>query len=287
MFVYPTEDDLKEAFGDKASVISGLERSIIEIIWDYGEEEILLGDSKRGGKPDLPIDFDWPEYEGEAMVFFAQINCKDLPKFGHGLPDKGWLFFFAYFAPPVNEYGSPYQFLFQKNRFKVLYYDGSISEMETHYYPSNLCDKFHFPARKLLFSHKKMFPPTLSIAVKLAGLSDDEARPLSEYRYAGCATSTKMLGYPLRIQDDVIYDFGHQLFDAYERDMSPEEYQKVEAMHEDFVVLLEFVLGGEFYLEKVFEDYRVIGRSNAYFGILKEDLKALNFDKAFFVLQDT
>ena len=42
------------------------------------EKEIPVGGSKFGGRPDLPADLDWPEYEGSSLSFFGQFNLAEL-----------------------------------------------------------------------------------------------------------------------------------------------------------------------------------------------------------------
>src|SRR5512143_4340192 len=33
-----------------------------------------LGDSRVGGAPDVPNDFQWPEFRGQPLAFIAQLN---------------------------------------------------------------------------------------------------------------------------------------------------------------------------------------------------------------------
>src|SRR5678815_950094 len=66
------------------------------------ENEIPLGYSKLGGNPDLPADFEWPEYRGIPLTFMAQFRLSDLTIFdeNHEMPSKGILYFF-YLASEV------------------------------------------------------------------------------------------------------------------------------------------------------------------------------------------
>ena len=69
------------------------------------KETYKLGATRFGGKPDVPPDFVWPNYEGESydhvvkdrpLTFLAQFNCAELAQFDkeHLLPDHGLLSFF-------------------------------------------------------------------------------------------------------------------------------------------------------------------------------------------------
>lgn len=52
-----------------------------------------------GGLPEMPADIPWPEQDGKAAMFLAQISMSDLPEdiWGGLGPKTGWLVFF--FAP--------------------------------------------------------------------------------------------------------------------------------------------------------------------------------------------
>lgn len=60
------------------------------------ESDLILGQSRMGGRPDLPPDHKWPEYENKHQVFIAQINLEELEGWAvpMGLPKSGHLFFF-------------------------------------------------------------------------------------------------------------------------------------------------------------------------------------------------
>lgn len=49
-----------------------------------------------GGLPEMPTDIDWPETDGKAALFLAQIAMSDLPEniWGGIGPKSGWLLFF-------------------------------------------------------------------------------------------------------------------------------------------------------------------------------------------------
>nr|WP_309687424.1 DUF1963 domain-containing protein [Armatimonas sp.] len=61
------------------------------------DESLPIGASKRGGAPDLPVDFVWPERGGEPCQFLCQINLTETRMFDiEGLlPTEGLLSFFV------------------------------------------------------------------------------------------------------------------------------------------------------------------------------------------------
>lgn len=60
------------------------------------ESEIKLGQSRIGGRPDLPPDIKWPKFKGQHQVFVAQFALGELQAWAQsfGLPTTGHLYFF-------------------------------------------------------------------------------------------------------------------------------------------------------------------------------------------------
>lgn len=89
----------------QARALRALERDAIRLhlepdVRDEGSgDDVPLGESRFGGAPDLPIDWPWPECDGEPMTFVAQIALAELRAFdaANELPAEGTLSFF--FAP--------------------------------------------------------------------------------------------------------------------------------------------------------------------------------------------
>ena len=60
------------------------------------EPELLPGESRLGGSPDVPEGFAWPTWRGKPLAFLAQLNLAELRDFftAAPLPETGWLLFF-------------------------------------------------------------------------------------------------------------------------------------------------------------------------------------------------
>lgn len=59
--------------------------------------EVLLGTSKLGGEPDLPVDMPWPTHKLGSYCFIGQLNFAELPDSDGLLPSSGLLsLFYAY-----------------------------------------------------------------------------------------------------------------------------------------------------------------------------------------------
>ncbi|MEL6408305.1 MAG: YwqG family protein [Chloroflexota bacterium] len=134
-------DNLKKlihehGFGELEDVIVKLARPSIRVQTTRVEDEgeLAIGQSKLGGRPDLPKEVDWVVEEtqkGEqvSLPFMGQINLADVAPYNidNQLPNRGILYFFtgAWHVPP-REQGS------------VLYYDGALSALERKPFPDDL-----------------------------------------------------------------------------------------------------------------------------------------------------
>ncbi|MDX2212700.1 MAG: YwqG family protein [Oculatellaceae cyanobacterium bins.114] len=61
-----------------------------------GSDSPILGASRIGGLPDVPLEFNWLQWQGKPLGFLAQISCAELSAcdLEHTLPNSGMLYFF-------------------------------------------------------------------------------------------------------------------------------------------------------------------------------------------------
>jgi uncharacterized protein YwqG len=59
----------------------------------------VLGSSRFGGNPDLPVGTKWPMYESLPYKFIGQINFSEIPFSNNELPSTGLLCLFVSYAP--------------------------------------------------------------------------------------------------------------------------------------------------------------------------------------------
>lgn len=64
------------------------------------ESSLPLGQSKIGGVPDLPEDWDWPTFDNKPLAFLAQVNLSEIPDNieREALPKTGILYFFSVYG---------------------------------------------------------------------------------------------------------------------------------------------------------------------------------------------
>lgn len=115
--------------------------------------------SKIGGKPYLPKQEKWfCVDDGETsypLSFVAQVNLEEVAKHDveHVLPPRGMLYFFYDFMDEsIGCYPK------DKNHFKVLYYEGNMSELEQKEYPKELEEDFCIPEIPMRFSTRYEVP---------------------------------------------------------------------------------------------------------------------------------
>ena len=107
-------------------------------------EDVLYGESKWWGFPDLPDELDWPtvkaDDDGEEfddpLTFICQIKCADLAPYDPEglLPHEGMLYFFGaldYFLGDLDAFTAPGMGEWPSEYFRVLY--SPVSEnLNTH-----------------------------------------------------------------------------------------------------------------------------------------------------------
>ena len=97
-------------------------------------EDVLYGESKWWGFPDLPDDLDWPTVEAsdegetfeDPLTFICQIRCSELAELDPEglLPHEGMLYFFAaldYFLGDLDAFTAPGMGEWPAECFRVLY----------------------------------------------------------------------------------------------------------------------------------------------------------------------
>ena len=239
-----------------------------------------IGISKFGGTPDLPEGINWPEFEGKPMIFLAQINfdeTKDYDVEGI-LPKSGILYFFIHFNSPENEFGTEYQFIFNKNEYKVIYAENQ--NLRNTKYPENLIADYHFKPSKMEFERFYTFPDSDALEMNTLHPEDENnSYPFNE-RY-GNFEGEQVLGYTMPIQGDVTWDWAFSYLNFKTFELTDEDKNKIDSLRPEFINLLQFSL------ENSYTGFERIGISIGYFGITKKDLKNKNFQNVVLIFQDT
>jgi len=112
-----------------------------------GSEALEAGLSRLEWLPDLPAGYEWPQHEGQALDFLAQINLADLEKGFHPrLPERGWLYFFA--GDIWDQNVIPH---------RVLFFDGPAENLARAAPPADLAAPLRMNRETALISFKAGF----------------------------------------------------------------------------------------------------------------------------------
>ncbi len=249
--------------------------------------------TKIGGKPDLPPDFEWYYYEGEdfngvtenrPLSFIAQINCAEIKPYDKDdlLPDIGMLYFFYELGTMTWGYSPE-----DKGSARVFYYDGDLSLLKQTDFPETLDKDYIIPEKTPEFVSVSDVPDSGEVYEFYdADFQDDDYDIYQELRESEFSDEIriKLLGYADLIQNTIQceceyvsigYDYGNGVPDT-----SEEEKADIEKKAEDWILLFQLDTIETDDYELMFGD---CGR--IYFYIQKKDLAERNFDNVQLILQ--
>ncbi|MCC5915747.1 MAG: DUF1963 domain-containing protein [Cryomorphaceae bacterium] len=246
----------------------------------FKPQGIKIGQSKFGGKPDLPKNTDWPKYNNEPMVFIGQLNIRDFKKLDveNILPKAGIIYYFAYFKEPESKWGTEYDFIVDKEKYIVIYSENDT--LITADFPKELPDAYHFNEQELVFDLMYSLPVRESLEIK--NFNEEDEENLWDFNEQfGSGEGGQILGYCSPIQADVTWDwaFSDLGFDTY--DLSESDLARIDSIRPEFINILQFSLENEV------TGFKNIGISIGYFGIKRADLKNKRFDETILIFQDT
>jgi uncharacterized protein YwqG len=134
------------------------------------DEEIPIGRTKVGGKPDLPNPLDWLSWQNKSLSFIAQINLADLPEYDFldVLPPEGLLSFF--YSASQETWGLDPK---DKDSWKVIYFDDKY--LQRRDYPPDLPEEGIYNSCSVEFHRSVTIPELESPYIDLGyGKSDKE-----------------------------------------------------------------------------------------------------------------
>ncbi|MEP5935588.1 MAG: YwqG family protein [Winogradskyella arenosi] len=256
--------------------IEPLVRPVIELeLKPTAENSIKNFDSKIGGKPSLPKDYDWPKTSKQkSMSFIAQLNITDIKKHDEEnlFPSDGIISFF--YCADQQAWGFDPK---DKNSFKVIYFNSS-QELQKADFPTDLESESIFKPNVIKFT-KSLSIPTWDDD-SIIGLIEDEDS--DNYFEVSHGAENQILGYANNIQNTMELECQLVTNGLYCGDPSgynDPRRKELESGQKDWVLLLQ--VGSED--EDTGMMWGDLGR--IYFWIKKQDLKEKNFDNSWCILQ--
>ena len=251
------------------------------------ESDIAVGSSKFGGRPDLPANFVWFEWNDLPLSFIAQINLAELPDVSGRrlLPDRGRLYFFydsqqeAWGFDPKDLGGA-----------KVLYVDETAPLVRTEF-PASLPQEGRYLACRVSYSERFTMPfdtlddgPALNLNEQESELFMNMVWDLQELdsRESG-GSIHHIFGYPNTIQGEMSLEcqlVSSGVYCGGPEDAHDPRIPALESGAKDWMLLLQVDTDDN--AEMMWGD---AGR--IYYWIRKQDLENKDFDKAWTILQCT
>jgi uncharacterized protein YwqG len=278
---------LKKLFG-----ISGKENEntsideYLEKINSLSKSALLLSKSNNssinqiGGLPRLPLEIDWPIWNGVSLSFLCQINLTTLSSdFNFNLPKQGALFFFydvdqSTWGFDPNDIGS----------WRVIYTEENIENITPRDLPKDLVKHGFFKHKDIVIEKIKTFPDWQDDRINDLGLNDPQIDKYYDFIESAFDNGPKhqLFGYQAPVQGDDM-DLECQLVSngLYCGDTTGYEHPKrkqLELEKQDWILLLQLDTDDD--CEMMWGDSGKI-----YFWIRKQDLEAYNFDKCWMILQ--
>jgi len=243
-----------------------------------GEYDLSIGASRIGGVPDVPPDFKWPERNGVPQAFIAQLAMEEVHAHDlHGeLPARGTLWFFydakqeTYGADPADRGG--WQVIFRED------YAG-LQRMTA---PADLPAESQFKAASVSFANEVTLSQSPQLDVPDFDWTDDEVQ---KYETLLSTFPTpeehgdvqhQLLGNPQTIQDDMRLEC--QLASQGVTDINDPRAKELSKGANGWQLLLQIDSDDELGMEW--------GNTGMiYYWLRGSDLKKLDFDEAWLVLQ--
>ena len=251
------------------------------------DDDIIIGNSKIGGLPDLPAEFKWPFHKETPMLFCAQYNLAELSLYDEAdlLPDEGFFYVFLASSDSPEEFRGmqiPFKFIYSRNT-KVnrteypagINKDQIIKTAAIKYF--ELLTIPHWQNYKFLEFEEKYNDFYSSIVGPIESFMTEKLKyELDNFH--------QVLGHDRSIQSSVVYEFAAMELGLYlaESSVYRARWNDILEHSKTYELLLQIDCEDEN------TDLSKIGDTGAfYFGLSKKDLVNHNFDNIQMSFQST
>lgn len=281
---YPiTKEDYEKVFKQYGLVNKWtfFEKHLKPEIWikltEFDENNMIIGQSKIGGHPDLPKNTDWPkEKNGKYFLFLAQINFKELDNNEiDEIPKSGIIYFFY-----SEDYTSSKTiFIKDLSSLERKEAPNTISLSRSSAYNSNL-NSGVFNSCNIEFINTYSLPNSQYKYVSKQLKEQEEYKYQEIPKYSGYIT--KLFGHPNIIQSPMEYECEliNRGYNNWAERSTLDEKEKQEISNNQHDWKLLFQIDSEKETKMMWGD---VGR--LYFWIKEKDLKEQNFDNVIAIVQ--
>ncbi|MFD1177839.1 YwqG family protein [Paenibacillus puldeungensis] len=272
--------------GSVSKALLNLSRDSIRITTDNkNDENINIGRSKFGGRPDVPQGFLWPQNDaGQPLYFICQLNLNEVKPFDLSdlLPSSGILSFFYDALEQPWGYDPN-----DKNGFRILFFSQEPSQLIRIEEPTIFLEQGTFGSCELNYISEVCLPPWESPFIDNLNLDQEKSDNYFELQQqlTGQAVQDGLIhriqGYPDNIQGDMYLECQLVTNGLYCGDgtgyNNPARNELEKGVY-DWILLLQ--IDSE---EEIGFMWGDVGR--LYFWIREKDLKEKNFENPWVILQ--
>ena len=201
-FLRHQENTQKVTINTINPLLTELERSAISMS-STDKGEMIVGDSKFGGEPDVAKGFTWPVTDdNRPLSFVFQVNLKDVSTYDkeHILPSSGILYFFYDIEGLGSEELSEghiedwWQQQGNNNYFRIIYSDCTRNDLHP-FDDDNQMERIIIKnEERLLFETEKSLPDYRDVCLEKENVEEDTYQWMADMFCHG--------DYPKKVQDD-------------------------------------------------------------------------------------
>lgn len=190
---------MEAGLGRVASQLTdALEPSVSIQTAPLADDAIPVGASKFGGQPDVPVDFEWPLWNGAPLSFLGQINLANITQYActAALPPTGLLSFF--YDPEQSTWGFD-----PKDRGSWSVRLTSNSDLQRATFPAGLPDHARYTPCQLTFSDSMTPISWQSDTIEKLELSDEELDLYMDLMESEDSLRHHLFGLPQEVQNEM------------------------------------------------------------------------------------
>jgi hypothetical protein len=283
-FIKKSENKL--SFEDKEKIINLIKPAIGIFTKKLEFDSLEIGKSKIGGKPDLPIDFNWPKVNNSDLIFCAQYNISEFKKFDKEdiLPKKGMFYVFI----GINEESNGFS-INQKD--SKIFYIENLLNLERKEFPISISEERKIEPAEIQFLENLTIPDDENY--KLFYFNEkyddfyfdfyqDTIDYISDELNGFIDNMHQILGEDKSIQSSVVYEFSRNELNIKNDEEYSEKWNEILENSKSFSSLIQLdCCDSNTNLSK-------FGGSGVfYIGLKTDELKNLNFENLKLSFQTT
>jgi uncharacterized protein YwqG len=159
------------------------------------DDDLPIGASKFGGRPDLSPDMRWPEHDGRPLGFLAQFNLAEVAPYDVDglLPRTGLLSFFYDFTAAL--WGTSPE---DRGGWQVIYLEQDPAALVWGEWPTALAPLYQLPTQRAIFAREVSLTREPGWTSSITLDSDEHTRFIDAY-FSLQPSEHQLLGYPLLI----------------------------------------------------------------------------------------